>query len=198
MPASIFWTGSNQFGVASQTAGNWQQTVSVNANAGFSQSTLNWFNQTLQPGGGSFRFVAISEARVINPGEFNDDGIADTSDYVVWRRTMGTSVARGVAADGDGDGTITLAEYNVWRAKCGTNYSPGSGAAIEPAAIPEPATGVLALAILLAMLAVRRRPEDGQSCPSFLPPQTDGLTDRIFRPAESLCTLCRVDILMPV
>jgi hypothetical protein len=94
---------------------------------------------------------------VINPGDFNDDGHVDTADYVVWRKTIGDTVARGVAADGDGDGTITVADRDVWRAKFGTNYAAGSAAGVSASAVPEPATAVLAVVALLAMLAIRRR-----------------------------------------
>ena len=34
------------------------------------------------------------------PGDFNRDGIVDTADYVVWRKTFGQEVARGTGGEG--------------------------------------------------------------------------------------------------
>ncbi len=155
---TVFWTGSNQFGIASQTANSWQQTATQNVNFGLSQATSNWFNQGTVAANQSYRLVAISEARVINPGDFNDDGKVDAADYVMWRRTVGSTVSRGYFADGDGDGTIGDGDYNVWRAKFGTTYAAGSGASVLSTAVPEPTTIVLLLVSLVAFPARRCKP----------------------------------------
>jgi hypothetical protein len=89
---------------------------------------------------------------VIDPGDFNDDGLVDAADYVVWRKTSGDPVARGVAADGDGDGAIGPGDYNVWLANFGKNYAAGSQTASPT---PEPST--LALLLLTALAAITRR-----------------------------------------
>jgi uncharacterized protein YjbI with pentapeptide repeats len=66
------------------------------------------------------------------PGDYNNNGVVDAADYVVWRKTDGTP-----------------AGYNVWRTHFG--QTPGSGASTESsnAAVPEPAT--LALLLFAAM-----------------------------------------------
>jgi hypothetical protein len=77
-------------------------------------------------------------------GDYNNNGLVDAADYVAWRRTLGQSVTAGTGADGNGDGQITQADYDVWRANFG--QSAGSGATLGAgAAVPEPATMVLAL-----------------------------------------------------
>ena len=62
------------------------------------------------------------------PGDYNIDNRVDTADYIVWRKTVGTT---NLAADGNGDGTIDAKDYDVWRAYFGKTFTPsgaGSGA----------------------------------------------------------------------
>ena len=63
-------------------------------------------------------------------------------DYTLWRNSLGTAVAKGTAADGDGDGQITLADYEVWKQHFGAVLPPATGRAAN---VPEPAAGLLAL-----------------------------------------------------
>ncbi len=75
------------------------------------------------------------------PGDYNDNGIVDAADYVVWRKNNGTQ-----------------SDYNIWRTHFG--QTAGSGAALpsaEPlsAAVPEPATLVLLLVGMAAVLTKR-------------------------------------------
>ena len=155
---STFWTGSNGLGEVSQNALNWTATSSGQlANAGRSQSTVNWLNQVQLSASQSLRLLAISEARVINEGDFNDDGQVDAADYTTWRDTLGSSVARGFDADGDGDTLITLADYDVWRAKFGTIYSAGSGADLRSTVVPEPGALSLMGCVAIGLMVGRRR-----------------------------------------
>jgi hypothetical protein len=64
-------------------------------------------------------------------GDYNGDGSFDAADYVLWRKK-----------DGSQGG------YNIWRANFGRTTSDGSGANTN-AAIPEPATQTLFVAVLI-------------------------------------------------
>jgi hypothetical protein len=75
-------------------------------------------------------------------GDYNANGVVDAADYVVWRKTLGQTVA-GLPADGDGSGTIDTGDFDVWKAHFGN--TAGSGAALDPAAIPEPISRMLFL-----------------------------------------------------
>jgi hypothetical protein len=91
------------------------------------------------------------------PGDFNNNGIVDAADYVVWRNGLGTtytqtdynawrthfgSTSTPSAAYGNGNGTIDAADYALSRNRLG--QSAGGGAFIaEP--VPEPATLILLL-----------------------------------------------------
>jgi T5SS/PEP-CTERM-associated repeat protein len=65
--------------------------------------------------------------RVVLPGDFNENGVVDGADYVVWRKGLGT--------------TYVASDYNVWRTHLGGTASGGAAAAAS--ALPEPATALL-------------------------------------------------------
>jgi hypothetical protein len=74
------------------------------------------------------------------PGDFNEDGIVDAADYVVWRKTDGTASG-----------------YSEWRENFGQNAN-GGGGAVEPiVAVPEPSAIVSVAAGLIALTASMRR-----------------------------------------
>jgi autotransporter-associated beta strand protein len=84
-------------------------------------------------------------------GDYNDDGIVDTADYIDWRKNEGSVV------DMPNDGTpgpnlIDQSHYDLWAANYG-NSGSGSGGG---AAVPEPASLVLVL-LGIAAACVNRR-----------------------------------------
>jgi hypothetical protein len=74
-------------------------------------------------------------------GDYNNNGIVDAADYVVWRKGLGT--------------TYTQNDYNIWRAHFGQTAGSGSGA-LANAAVPEPATLEM-LVVAAAGVSTRRR-----------------------------------------
>ncbi len=60
------------------------------------------------------------------PGDFNQNGVVDAPDYVVWREYLGT--------------TYTQSDYNTWRAHFGQTMgsSADSGSSVNGASVPEP------------------------------------------------------------
>jgi hypothetical protein len=61
-------------------------------------------------------------------GDYNRDGSVNTADYVVWRKTLGTTgVPAFSGADGDGDGTIDPGDLAVWKANYGDTLALGAG-----------------------------------------------------------------------
>ena len=69
-----------------------------------------------------------------NPlGDYNRDGTVDSSDYTVWRDTLGGQVGYYFGADGSGNGMIDQPDYQVWRANFGaTASSTPAGLAVVP------------------------------------------------------------------
>jgi hypothetical protein len=87
-------------------------------------------------------------------GDYNHDDRVDARDYVVWRKTFGSTTA--LAADGSGNQQIDQADFDIWRHNFGTNVA-GSGVTIG--SVPEPngcelaIVGVVGLLLLLSMRA---------------------------------------------
>jgi hypothetical protein len=98
-------------------------------------------------------------ATSILPGDYNHNGVVDAADYVVWRNSLGQSIAAGTGADGNGDGSITEADYDLWRSHFGQTAS-GSGSALgasAAASVPEPGTAALCLIMAAATTLFRHR-----------------------------------------
>jgi hypothetical protein len=79
-------------------------------------------------------------------GDYNNNGVVDAADYVVWRDNPAS-----LQNEGTSPGVVDQEDYNFWRSRFGANA--GSGAA---AAVPEPTTLVLMIACLLAMCVIHQ------------------------------------------
>lgn len=89
--------------------------------------------------------------------DYNQNGIVDGADYVVWRNTLGQSVPNGTGADGSNNGMIDDADYTFWRSRFGLPMGAGSGGSLSTGAIPEP-TSLFLLAVGMIMIVwVQRR-----------------------------------------
>ena len=83
-------------------------------------------------------------------GDYNGDGTVGTEDYTIWRDKLGTT---DVLPNDPIGGEIGLGQYNNWSSNFGTTTGGGSSAAV-----PEPATLLMAISTLLAgLLSIRRR-----------------------------------------
>jgi T5SS/PEP-CTERM-associated repeat protein len=89
---------------------------------------------------------AFAHGRVL-PGDYNQNGVVDAADYVVWRNTRGQS-GSGLGADGNGNGQIDAGDYAVWRAHFGQSSGVG---AILPGDAPAPAVPESTSAVLLTL-----------------------------------------------
>jgi GH35 family endo-1,4-beta-xylanase len=86
-------------------------------------------------------------------GDFNRNGKVDAADYVVWRRSLGTSVTPGTAADGNNDGQVTMADLNVWKQHFGESMPAG----FAEASVPESSSNLLLLIGMSSGFAAFRR-----------------------------------------
>jgi autotransporter-associated beta strand protein len=75
-------------------------------------------------------------------GDFNHDNVADSADYVTWRKGLGT--------------TYSQSDYDVWRSQFGQSADVGSGDGAN-AAVPEASTLVLLLTVFLSIFSARHR-----------------------------------------
>jgi hypothetical protein len=75
--------------------------------------------------------IGAFEAQPILPaafGDYNEDGIVNAADYVLWRNSEGDTVTPFSGADGNGNGVIDDGDYQVWRDNYGNTLPPGAGA----------------------------------------------------------------------
>jgi T5SS/PEP-CTERM-associated repeat protein len=96
--------------------------------------------------------INLSVAGIL--GDYNRNGVIDSADYVLWRKTINQS-GNALAADGNNNGIIDPIDFTIWRNSYGAQAGPGAGANFG-AHIPEPAS-FLMLFIAAANLALLRR-----------------------------------------
>ena len=102
-------------------------------------------------------------------GDYNFDGVVDTADYALWRKTFGS--ATNLAADGNGNFVVDAADYTVWRSHFGQRAAAGLAAGV--AAVPEPTAAIyvaVAIAVSVWRLGLRRgkqREKPGKSMPTM-------------------------------
>jgi hypothetical protein len=94
------------------------------------------------------------------PGDYNKNGIVDSSDYIVWRSTLG-EIGAGLAADGDWSGKVDSGDLDVWRLNYGQTSASGSG---QTAASPEPSSFTLVMLGLVLLARRIRTPSNHRSC----------------------------------
>jgi hypothetical protein len=85
--------------------------------------------------------------------DFNNDGVVDAADYVLWRKfenTTGTGTQP--TGDANGDTNVDNLDYNIWKQQFGDTSGPGGGAGGQ---VPEPATAVMLS--FAALFALHRR-----------------------------------------
>lgn len=89
--------------------------------------------------------LSVSAAVAYDPADFNEDGLVDAADLVIWRAGFGMASGAG-RHDGDanGDGAVNGADWLLWQQ--GLSHSGNANVAAAPA--PEPATWILAVAAL--------------------------------------------------
>jgi subtilisin-like proprotein convertase family protein len=90
-------------------------------------------------------------------GDYNRDLVVDASDYILWRKTLGSHVTNFAGADGDGSGIVEQADLAVWRTNFGrtlagsgsgsgsATLAPAAGAEIQSVKVSKPAPAATAL-----------------------------------------------------
>jgi hypothetical protein len=73
------------------------------------------------------------------PGDYNQNGVVDAADYVVWRKKVGPGSLQNEG--GISPGVVDGADYNFWRSRFGA--TSGAGAALDGGAVPEPGSALL-------------------------------------------------------
>jgi hypothetical protein len=97
-------------------------------------------------------------------GDYNSNGVVDATDYIVWRRSFGSSSV--LDADGNVNGIVDAADYALWRNNFGRSLSASAMAASSSptlpalgvsAVAPEPSSGVMIASAISLLHACGRR-----------------------------------------
>jgi hypothetical protein len=105
--------------------------------------------------------------------DYNNNGIVDAADYVIWRKHFGTIgnpgevPGDGTADDVNGfpDGDVDQFDHAFWRANFGSPVASASGLADAGSNVPEPATALLAIIALLTASSRMNKPARTQRSP---------------------------------
>jgi hypothetical protein len=89
-------------------------------------------------------------------GDYNGDGIVNSSDYNAWRNSLGSStIIYGSGVDGNYDGAINAADYVTWR----SSLSAATATGASTTTVPEPNfSALLGLTIAVLFVYCRSRP----------------------------------------
>ena len=102
------------------------------------------------------QLVATSTFATPLPGDYNQNGVVDAADYVVWRKKSGS----GISLPNDDTPGVGPDDYTRWRAHFGQTRSGsgfGSGLAAG-SSVPEPSSlGLLVVVLNLGGVCCRRR-----------------------------------------
>jgi Glycosyl hydrolase family 59/F5/8 type C domain/Domain of Unknown Function (DUF1080) len=64
-------------------------------------------------------------------GDYNQNGVVDAADYVIWRKTQNSSVENYSGADGNGNGVVDAPDYGVWTSNLGMMLDQPSSATLD-------------------------------------------------------------------
>jgi hypothetical protein len=103
--------------------------------------------------------LALSVAAAGVPGDFDQNGVVDAADFIVWQRDLSMN-GGSLSADGNGDGIVNAADLGVWRMHLGESTIGGS-----LRSVPEPIGLPMFLAAFASLVGLRR----AKSCHTFRP-----------------------------
>ncbi len=129
-----------------------QITVSNQVAAGGDGLPVVYFSGSTNPSDLSALMRFVPQTAL--DGDFNQDGVVDAADYVVWRDTLGS--VTDMRADANRSGEVDPSDYGVWRANYGNAF-------LSPTATSVPEPGALIYFALMA-LGVFLRPNTAIRC----------------------------------
>jgi hypothetical protein len=118
--------------------------------AGAQDVLFRYTSDELSVRNGSIEFVTVNPPAGIT-GDYNNNGVVDAADYVLWRKNLGQAVT---LPNDSTPGDVSQDDYTVWRANFGR--TPGGGGALGAAAVPEPAAAALIMLGAFVAAAWRR------------------------------------------
>jgi hypothetical protein len=140
------WTNQGGWWTLGPFSGTGLKSLNLTPGAGAVRGSYP-INVTLAGGNEDWSKTGSFTVKLGIPGDYNDNGVVDAADYVVWRK------GGPLLYEVDTPGTVNEADYTAWRAQFGS--MSGSGLMVEISGVPE--ANSLALAIL-GFLVIRVLP----------------------------------------
>ena len=92
------------------------------------------------------------------PGDYNDNGVVDAADYVVWRKHLDTVFQLPNEVNGVSPGEVKNDDYLEWKARFGNTLATlATGSGIAASNVPEPTGWITLLLGAILSLSPRRR-----------------------------------------
>jgi beta-glucanase (GH16 family) len=107
-------------------------------------------------------YVRVWERQTSVTGDYNDDGLVDSADYVVWRKTL-DQTGIGLIADASGNGSVGPEDFEIWRKDFESSVLPAANTA-SALSIPEPVAAVpvaVGLFLIYTQRFARALPNNG-------------------------------------
>jgi hypothetical protein len=125
---------------------NWQIISAENILGSFSSISPGY---NVRREGNSLRLF-FGAAPVALAGDYNDDGVVDAADYIIWRKALvsGTELPN----ETESLGAVDQQDYAAWRANFGAMRSTENALG---ATVPEPAVWAMILLILVRQICAR-------------------------------------------
>lgn len=86
------------------------------------------------------------------PGDFNNNGVVDAADYVLWRKNQRTT---NVLANDPYGPLVSDSQFALWRSNFGKTIGQGAGTALNSGAVPEPGAMLLVFVVLMGAATLR-------------------------------------------
>ncbi len=105
--------------------------------------------------------LAVIEAPIGLPGDFNNDGVVNLADYSTWRDNLGAADESLLAGNGDGLNGVDQGDYDLWKSNFGATAASLEVASMlrlgpnGSSAVPEPNNCVLVTSLVLTAFTVR-------------------------------------------
>jgi autotransporter-associated beta strand protein len=145
------FTFSNLGGVASGTYTLFDANSPITGSIVGGTGSFGAFNGALSIGGSNDILLTVTPGSP-NNSDFNNDGIVNGSDFLIWQRGLGlTGQTTKANGDANGDTLVNAADLAIWKTKFG-----GPGASGAANSVPEPTSCMLVFFGGLAAIAARR------------------------------------------
>jgi hypothetical protein len=148
--ADAAWTNQGTWWTLGPFSGTGQKSLNLTAPTNATRGSYT-IGVTLAGGNEDWSKTGSFIVKVGIPGDYNDNGVVDAGDYVLWRK------GGPLQFEVDTPGTVNAADYTAWRVRYGKTTAGAGSGSIDVSTIPEPAAIVLVMVGIILQVSYRRR-----------------------------------------